>query len=72
MKKYDVLIIGSGAGMNVASDALSNGFKVAIVDKGPLGGTCLNLGCIPSKLLIFPADRVTDIENSKNLALRQI
>ncbi|KYC45647.1 MAG: Dihydrolipoyl dehydrogenase [Candidatus Methanofastidiosum methylothiophilum] len=69
MKKYDVLVIGSGAGMGVASDALSNGFKVAVVDKGPLGGTCLNLGCIPSKLIIFPADRVSEIENSKKLGV---
>ena len=69
MKKYDVLVIGSGAGMGVASDALENGFKVAVVDKGPLGGTCLNLGCIPSKLLIFPADRVAEIENSKKLGV---
>jgi len=69
MKRYDVLVIGSGAGMGVASDALENGFKVAVVDKGPLGGTCLNLGCIPSKLLIFPADRVAEIENSKKLGV---
>ena len=69
MKKYDVLVIGSGAGMGVASDALENGFKVAVVDKGPLGGTCLNLGCIPSKLLIFPADRIAEIENSKKLGV---
>lgn len=69
MKRYDVLVIGSGAGMGIASDALSNGFKVAVVDKGPLGGTCLNLGCIPSKLLIFPADRVAEIENSKKLGV---
>jgi len=69
MKKYDVLVIGSGAGMGVASDALSNDYKVAVVDKGPLGGTCLNLGCIPSKLLIFPSDRVAEIENSKKLGV---
>lgn len=69
MKKYDVLVIGSGAGMGVASDALSNGFKVAVVDKGPLGGTCLNLGCIPSKLIIFPSDRVAEIENSNKLGV---
>lgn len=69
MKKYDVIVIGSGAGIGVASDALSSGFKVAVVDRGPLGGTCLNLGCIPSKLLIFPADRVAEIENSKKLGV---
>jgi dihydrolipoamide dehydrogenase len=69
MKKYGVLVIGSGAGMGVASDALSSGFKVAVIDKGPLGGTCLNLGCIPSKLLIFPSDRVAEIQNSNKLGV---
>ena len=69
MKEYDVLVIGSGSGLEVASEALSNGLKVAVVDKGPLGGTCLNLGCIPSKLLIFPADRVAEIQNSNKLGI---
>ncbi len=69
MKEYDVLVIGSGAGIGVASDALSSGVKVAVVDRGPLGGTCLNLGCIPSKLLIASADRVAEIESSKKLGV---
>lgn len=44
MKEYDVIIIGSGAGANVLEDALSHNKTVALVDKGPLGGTCLNTG----------------------------
>ncbi len=44
MKEYDVIIIGSGAGANLLEDALSLKKSVALVDKGPLGGTCLNLG----------------------------
>jgi mycothione reductase len=48
MKEYDVIVIGSGSGAIVASRAVAHGLKVALVDKGPLGGTCLNVGCILS------------------------
>ena len=44
MKEYDVVIIGSGAGANLVEDALAHNKTVALVDKGPLGGTCLNVG----------------------------
>jgi dihydrolipoamide dehydrogenase len=44
MKEYDVVIIGSGAGANLIEDALEHNKSLAIVDKGPLGGTCLNTG----------------------------
>ena len=43
MKKYDVIVIGSGSGGEIVDAALSHGFKVAWVDKGPLGGTKLIL-----------------------------
>jgi dihydrolipoamide dehydrogenase len=69
MKKYDVIVIGSGAGASILQPALSQGLKVALVDKGPLGGTCLNVGCIPSKMLIYPADIVVDIEGAKRLGI---
>jgi len=55
MKDYDIIVIGSGAGMNVAAKARSHNLKVAVVEDGPLGGTCLNRGCLPSKILIEPA-----------------
>lgn len=70
MKEYDVVVIGSGAGAIVVEHALSQGLKVALVDKGPLGGTCLNEGCIPSKMLIFPADRVVEIQEAAKLGVR--
>ncbi|MBI2028229.1 MAG: dihydrolipoyl dehydrogenase [Candidatus Levybacteria bacterium] len=56
MKKFDVLVVGSGAGLEVASFAAERGMSVAVVEEGPLGGTCLNRGCIPSKILIHSAD----------------
>jgi dihydrolipoamide dehydrogenase len=68
-KTYDAVIIGSGAGMTAMEEALAGGASVALVDKGPLGGTCLNLGCFPSKLLIYPADRIVEIQNSGKLGI---
>ena len=69
MTSYDVMVIGSGAGAIVAEDALGHGLSVALVDKGPLGGTCLNAGCIPSKMLIYPGDRVIEIRDSEKLGV---
>jgi mycothione reductase len=70
IKEYDVLVVGSGAGAIIADRALSQGLKVALVDKGPVGGTCLNLGCIPSKLLIYPADLIRQIKESEKLFIK--
>ncbi len=54
MKKYDVIVIGSGPGGYVAAIRCAQlGLKTAIVEKyNTLGGTCLNVGCIPSKALL--------------------
>ncbi len=70
MKEYDVIVIGSGAGAVIVEQALIHDLKVAMVDKGPLGGTCLNVGCIPSKILIFPADRVVEIRDAEKLGVQ--
>src|SRR5690606_4946606 len=54
MDQYDVVIIGSGPGGYVcAIRAAQLGFKTALIEKyASLGGTCLNVGCIPSKALL--------------------
>jgi len=70
MEHFDVLVIGSGSGMIVASTAVESGFKTAIVDDGPMGGTCLNRGCVPSKMLIYPADVVTILKDAQRLGIR--
>ena len=70
MEKYDVIVIGTGSGMLIVEEAVSHGLKVAVVDKGPLlGGTCLNSGCIPSKMLIYPADKIAEIQETKKLGI---
>jgi mycothione reductase len=69
MKTYDVIVVGSGSGGEIVDAAISHGLTVAWVDKGPLGGTCLNVGCIPSKIIIHPADRIMEILEAKKLGI---
>ena len=64
MQKFDLIVIGSGSGLDVANAAVEHGLKVAIVEKDRMGGTCLNRGCIPSKLLLHSADVVETIRNA--------
>ncbi len=58
MAKYDLVIIGSGPGGYVAAiRAAQWGLKTAVVEKDPfLGGTCLHVGCIPTKVFLHHAD----------------
>jgi mycothione reductase len=69
MKEYDVVVVGSGSASSIVDQALARDLKVALIDRGPLGGTCLNVGCIPSKMLIFPADRIVEIQEAKKLGI---
>lgn len=69
MKQYDVVIVGTGSGATLIGEALAHQMSVALVDKGPVGGTCLNLGCIPTKMLIYPADRVMEIRDSAKFGI---
>jgi len=69
MKKYDAIVIGSGCGMSIVDECIEHGLKVALIDKGPFGGTCLNSGCIPSKMLIYPADRIVEIQECGKLGI---
>ena len=64
MDELDFLVVGSGSGLDVANAAANQGQSVGIVEKGPLGGTCLNRGCIPSKQLLYHADVVETIERA--------
>ncbi len=70
MKKFDVLVVGSGAGLEIASFAAEKGLSVALVEEGPLGGTCLNRGCIPSKMLIHSADVAETIKGSAKFGIK--
>lgn len=61
-EKYDVVVIGSGPGGYVAAIRCAQlGLKTACIEKGELGGTCLNVGCIPSKALLHSSEMVYQI-----------
>ncbi len=67
---YDVAIIGAGIGGYVAAIRASQlGAKVAIVEKQYLGGTCLNVGCIPSKAMLHIAEVLHNIESFEDMGI---
>ena len=69
-KHYDLVVIGGGSGMRVMAGAATDyGWKVALVEEGPLGGTCLNRGCIPSKMIIHAADVAEEIRNAHKFGI---
>ncbi len=55
MENYDLLIIGTGSGNSILTPDFDNS-RVALVEKGVFGGTCLNVGCIPSKMFVYTGD----------------
>ena len=69
MAKYDVAIIGSGPGGYVAAIRAGElGLKTVVVEKDPyLGGTCLHVGCIPTKVLLHHADIYDHFKNGEEL-----
>ena len=70
MERFDILVVGSGSGMSIVEGAINKGLRVALVDKDPLGGTCLNRGCIPSKMIIYPADVVQEARRAAVLGVK--
>lgn len=67
---YDLSVIGAGwAGFNAALKAKELGLKVLLIDKGKIGGTCLNSGCIPTKTLIQSAKIFSLTRKSPNFGV---
>jgi len=60
MKEYDLIAIGTGSAMSIADAMIQENphIKVAVIDKDDPGGICLTRGCIPSKILLYPAELV--------------
>lgn len=70
-KVYDSIIIGSGqSGTPLAFDLAERGEKVALVEKGHLGGSCLNFGCIPTKALIASSNHYHRVKESSELGVK--
>jgi dihydrolipoamide dehydrogenase len=69
METYDLVVIGSGAGLNVLNVGLQVGMKCALIEDTKLGATCLTRGCIPSKVLVHPADLIRDAQHAKKVGI---
>jgi mycothione reductase len=69
MESYDLVVIGSGAGLNVLNIGLQMGMKCALVENTKLGATCLTRGCIPSKVLVFPADLIREAQHANKVGV---
>ncbi len=71
MKEYDLISIGSGSAMNIVDAMIQDNpeIKVAVIDKDDPGGICLTRGCIPSKILLYPAELVRTIEMAREFGI---
>lgn len=68
VREYDIIIIGSGSGNSLPNEAM-DGQKIAIIDGGRFGGTCLNVGCIPTKMYVYPASLVARSKEAARLGV---
>jgi dihydrolipoamide dehydrogenase len=69
--EFDVLILGAGSGgYACALRAAQLGLSVGLVEKGPLGGTCLHVGCIPTKALLHAAEVADAARESEQFGVR--
>ncbi|KAA0236495.1 MAG: Mycothione reductase [Acidimicrobiales bacterium] len=68
MPHFDLMIIGTGSGNTILGPEFDD-WDVAIVERDAFGGTCLNRGCVPSKMLVYPADLVEAIRHSSRLGV---
>jgi mycothione reductase len=64
MDRFDIIVIGAGAGTHIVHKAVESGMRAALIEQDQPGGTCLNYGCIPSKMLIYPADVIRTIQEA--------
>jgi mycothione reductase len=71
MKEYDLISIGTGSAMTIVEIMIQGNpkLKVAVIDKDEPGGICLTRGCIPSKILLYPAELVRTIEKAKKFGI---
>ena len=64
--RYDLVVIGAGsAGFSASITAANQGAKVALIGHGTIGGTCVNVGCVPSKTMIRAGEAISGANHAK-------
>lgn len=66
-ERYDLIIVGTGSG-NAIPDYL-DGWKIAVIERDVFGGTCINRGCVPSKMFVLPADLAHEARDGARLGV---
>ena len=62
-RHFDLIVIGTGSGNSLIDESFADK-SVAICEKGSFGGTCLNVGCIPTKMFVYAADTATSVAHA--------
>jgi dihydrolipoamide dehydrogenase len=70
-KEYDLIVIGTGSAMEIVNTVIQDNpkVKIAVIDKDEPGGICLTRGCIPSKILLYPAELIRTIERAHDFGI---
>lgn len=70
MERFDIVVVGAGpGGYEAALEAARLGKKVAVIERKAVGGTCLNVGCIPSKSYLKNASWITDLKEAQKFGI---
>ncbi|WP_292374532.1 dihydrolipoyl dehydrogenase [Methanosarcina sp. UBA411] len=72
MENYDLIIIGTGSAMNYINPIIDSNpkIRIAVIDKDEPGGICLTRGCIPSKILLYPAELIRELETAFTFGIK--
>ena len=72
MENYDLIVIGTGSAMNYINPIIDSNpkMRIAVIDKDEPGGICLTRGCIPSKILLYPAELIRELETASTFGIK--
>jgi mycothione reductase len=65
---YDLIVVGTGSGNSIISDEMAN-WRIALIEEGVFGGTCLNRGCIPTKMFVYAADVAESVRHATEVGI---
>jgi len=68
VRHHDLVVIGSGSGNSIVDHRFAD-LDVAMVEHGTFGGTCINVGCVPTKMYVYPADIAQHIRHAGRLGI---
>lgn len=71
MEEFDLIIVGTGSAMNIVEPLIGANphIRIAVIEKDEPGGICLTRGCIPSKIMVYPAELLRLLDNAQELGL---